>query len=389
MNAIRTFLLLTLALASVPLAASPADSDEHDRRGKVLYGKGDLEGALAEFRAAYEAEPRPALLFNAAKTLERLGRTREAFETYERYLFEAPGAAEREAAAGVLAGLCPDVGRGLVRILSDPPGARLTIDGAAFPVPATAAVCLAPGRHEVAATKPGFEPARQSVEVPPGSAVDVRLTLARAMGNGTVRVLSEVMPATVLLDGVRAGAAPLDVAVPAGGPHELTIDAGEAWLPWRRTVEVKEGHSISVRALPERRPAPIAAAARPTDASADGSAPSADPNPGPDEAFNWGWVTLGAAAVLAITGGVLYGVAYDRVSTADGLDPTDPDYDTRFDDLSGEGRRLQIGAFVTWGLAAVTGLSTAVLWEPGAPAAPAASRGPRPPFVGLTVGGTF
>lgn|GEM_PF-2570912 len=376
-------ILFLVGLAAPAPAAPPAsspvergDGEEHDRRGKVLYGKGDLEGALAEFRAAYAADARPAFLFNAAKTLERLERTREAFETYDEYLRVAPGAAEREAAAGVLAGLCPDVGRGLVRVASEPKGALVSVDGVVFPVPADTTLCLTPGRHELTAARKGFEVARRSVEATAGASTDVRFALARALGNGTVRVVSEVLPATVLLDGVRVGDAPVDVAVPAGSPHELTVDAGEAWLPWRRTVEVKEGHAISVRALSERRPA--------TPATQAPVAPTSD-----DGSFNWGWVALGTSAALAVTGAVLYGVAYDRVQTADGLDPTRPDYDSRFDDLSGEGQRLQIGAFVTWGLAAVAGLTAPLVWTGDEPAAKGARAPVRTPLVGLTIGGTF
>ncbi len=380
----RVCLALCLAFVLVgPALAAPPDAqadgaDEHDRRGKVLYGKGDLEAALAEFRAAFEANPRPAFLFNAAKTLERLGRTREAFDAYDQYLARAEGAAEREAAAGVLAGLCPDVGRAVLRVVTEPAGAHLAVDGRTFPVPSNASLCLAPGRHEVTAAKDGHQVARQSIEARAGASTEVRLTLARVPGNGTVRVTSEVLPATVLLDGAPVGVAPLDVAVPAGGPHELTVDAGDAWQPWRRTVEVREGHTSSVRALPQPRtlaaPAPVTVPPVPV-------AGLAEPP------FNWGWVTLGTSAALAVTGAVLYGLAYDRIKTADGLDPLALTYDDRFDELTAQGQGLQIGAFVSWGLAAAAGIATPFVWT--SPSDGRAASPSRPHGLVVTFGGTF
>jgi len=390
MTSRSTRLLLGLALAltllgTPALAAPPANdsADEHDRRGKVLYGKGDLEGALAEFRAAFAALPRPAFLFNAARALERLGRTREAFDAYSDYLSRAEGAAEREAAAGILAGLCPDVGRGVLRVTSEPAGAQLAVDGTPFPVPSDTVLCLCPGAHALTASKEGFQPARHAVETRSGSSGELRLVLTRTPTNGTVRVTSEVVPATVRLDGTRVGEVPIDVPVPAGGRHELTVDAGDGWQPWRQTVQVREGHLVSVHAIP--KPGSSAPAIAPAPGPV---APPVDEPDAPEASFNWGWVTLGTAVALAATGGVLYGLAYDRVATADGLDSTAPDYDARFDDLAVQVQRLQLGAFVTWGLAAAAGVATPFVWVSAPPAGPDATSSLSRGWV-VTLRGTF
>ena len=53
---------------------------------RTAFGEGDYTTALARFRQAYEASPRPGLLFNIATTLDRLRQDDEALSTFERFL---------------------------------------------------------------------------------------------------------------------------------------------------------------------------------------------------------------------------------------------------------------------------------------------------------------
>ena len=62
---------------------------------RTAFGEGDYTTALARFRQAYEASPRPGLLFNIATTLDRLRQDDEALATFERFLAADPNVANR------------------------------------------------------------------------------------------------------------------------------------------------------------------------------------------------------------------------------------------------------------------------------------------------------
>src|SRR5438874_1075813 len=79
---------------------------EHFSAGVKLYDKGDYEGALTEFRAAYTAQSSPAILVNVALTLRKLGRNAEAIDALEPLLVDpAVDAATRASTEKTLAEL--------------------------------------------------------------------------------------------------------------------------------------------------------------------------------------------------------------------------------------------------------------------------------------------
>lgn len=73
-------------------AANPSDEgcnadDEcrgHFQRGKTLYRQQDYANALTAFKTAYDRRQTPILLANIGRTLQKLGRPKEALEYYER-----------------------------------------------------------------------------------------------------------------------------------------------------------------------------------------------------------------------------------------------------------------------------------------------------------------
>jgi tetratricopeptide (TPR) repeat protein len=81
---------LTLALLLISSTARADTAQEHFARGQSLYDATRYEAALHEFEVAQSIRPAPALLYDMAKCLERLGRKEEAARAYARYVAEAP-----------------------------------------------------------------------------------------------------------------------------------------------------------------------------------------------------------------------------------------------------------------------------------------------------------
>lgn len=99
MRAARAITALSLALCvglfglcAESFAANPSDEGcnqdpecrAHFMKGRALYKDQDYKSALDEFRAAYERRQTPILLINMGRTLQKLGRPKEALEYYER-----------------------------------------------------------------------------------------------------------------------------------------------------------------------------------------------------------------------------------------------------------------------------------------------------------------
>jgi tetratricopeptide (TPR) repeat protein len=345
-NRVWIVLCCAVMLSSSVVFANDA-ADELDRQAKVLYGRGEYQGAYDAFMAAYEASSEARYLYNAAKTLERLGRTSEAYKTYDRYMRESSGAEERAAAARILVQLCPELDGVTLRVSSVPAGAQVSVDGQAFPVPSEVDVCLASGSHDLILSKAGYLDALRVVDFTAGSHEALRVELKRAAGTGKIAVTSGGVGARVRLDGREVGEAPLELDVSSGQEHLIEVDAGEGYTPWRRTVMVHAGRSLSLDARLTSRAAEPAAELS------------------PDGHLNWGWVTIGAGATAVILGGALYGLAYKDYVAANDLNPDLPDYDAQFDDLVASGETYKIGAYVGIGVGVVFGVVTPLVWDSG------------------------
>jgi tetratricopeptide (TPR) repeat protein len=73
--------------------------------GQVAFAEGRYENALGYFTRAYELSGHPEMLFNIGTTADRLERSGEALEAFERYLEERPDAPNRAAVEPRIAAL--------------------------------------------------------------------------------------------------------------------------------------------------------------------------------------------------------------------------------------------------------------------------------------------
>jgi tetratricopeptide (TPR) repeat protein len=98
-------LVAVMLVASHAAAAPPAPKDdaararaearEHFTAGIQAFERGDYDGAIAEYKQAYDLTHAPALLFNLAQVYRKKGSNDEALDYYRRYLREEPNARNR------------------------------------------------------------------------------------------------------------------------------------------------------------------------------------------------------------------------------------------------------------------------------------------------------
>jgi len=93
--------LVILLVCATPALAQPSGREgakAHFKSGKALQDAGKYSEAADEYQAAYDLDPRPAMLFNIAQAHRLAGHKKTALDYYQRYLSDEPsGAGAREA----------------------------------------------------------------------------------------------------------------------------------------------------------------------------------------------------------------------------------------------------------------------------------------------------
>jgi serine/threonine-protein kinase len=143
------------------------------------------------------------------------------------------GARLRDAASNTPLPALPRTARLVVRVL--PPEASLTIDGHAV---AAGVLELPPGHHVVAASARDRLAASRTVELSPGGAADVTLSLVPAPI--TLAVKSDPPGATVLLGDRELGTTPLEMSLPVTLPARVRLRKRD-FTAVERSVEPHDG----------------------------------------------------------------------------------------------------------------------------------------------------
>jgi hypothetical protein len=140
----------------------------------------------------------------------------------------------------------PSVGSLLVQ--SDPPGARVTIDGVdRGPAPASVAG-LAPGEHDVVLQADGGPPVRQKVMIQAGVTASILAPVATAAPGPVSGWMTVKSPVTVDIreNGRMIGTSDTDKIMMAAGRHDLEIVNDTLGYQVSRTVQVPPGKVASI-----------------------------------------------------------------------------------------------------------------------------------------------
>jgi hypothetical protein len=310
------FVAATLAV-SLAVGASAHAQGNVDRAkalfdgGAAMYDKAHYEEAIQAFEAAYQIAPRTGILFSIAQAHKKQfffdknpEHLREALRAYREYAEKTPNGGRRAEAVASIAELEPYTARFDMSKIATPAAAsratttilvqanvqslEVVIDGKKSPED-TMHWAVAPGKHKVSVSAPGFAPQEQEVTVSEGEYRPVLFTLKELPA---LLSIDTEPGAQVSIDGRLTGQTPLlrplDIEP---GTHLVTV----AKNGYRGYSEETEFHHGETRALtvPLKRTGQRYGA----------------------------YVLFGAGAAAAIAGGVFAGVAlHDQVQAQHILD---------------------------------------------------------------------
>jgi hypothetical protein len=330
---------LVAASLAFALAAFPLSLPAQDARNSAAAIAGKAEKAVRArhygeaiegFRRAWELSREPEYLYNIALIyLERIQDPLNAWEYSEKYAFAARTDEERREAADLVRKAEAALSRrhGKITIRTEPTSAEVFVDGVTTSGRTVRSeFWVAAGPHIVRATAPGFDPAESRVEVEAGGSTDVSLVLTQRA----------VPP--------RIDETPLALAAP---------------------VQVKPDVEPPGVRVPAQVPPPDAQ--RPL---------------GEDHTAAWATIGCGLAAVA--TGTLLWGLGYQDIVTANGMDSGAP-RDTKIDD----GRRKAIAGYVLWGVGGAAVVAGVIVYFTVGPSGGAAIVPSGPGGPGITAVARF
>jgi tetratricopeptide (TPR) repeat protein len=123
MKATICAVVMTLGIGTA-VAADATAGHGHARKANSLAGAGKCKQAIPEFTAAYRLLHDPALLFNRAECLRKVGQSQQALYDYRRFLEEMPEAPNRSGVEKRIRALDPSAALPQTKkIVESPPAA--------------------------------------------------------------------------------------------------------------------------------------------------------------------------------------------------------------------------------------------------------------------------
>lgn len=156
----------------------------------------------------------------------------------------------------------PDFGpvrgpEGSVRVITQPSGATVLIDGETVGSSPVTKDGLSPGQHIVEASAEGYDSAQKEVEVEAGEQQVISLSLTGEKKRpGRIVVNATVNDAEVIIDGENKGQPPVVVEDPSQGTHAIVVKA-RGYTDFRTTCEVSPTRDCEITARMEGVGTPV------------------------------------------------------------------------------------------------------------------------------------
>lgn len=167
--------------------ASTAVARQAFEQGLTHFQKGEFDAAIADFEAALQSRPHPAVLFNLGLGYAAAGLPLKAVATLQRYLADL-GTKLPPARLSVVNSLIDTQKKllGTISITNTDPGIAISIDGVDVGTTPLGPLSVVRGSHALVGMRAGFMPAIVAVQVEGSQNREVQLQLVASSGPESV-----------------------------------------------------------------------------------------------------------------------------------------------------------------------------------------------------------
>jgi len=239
--------------AQVPKKSEKSNEEEaaaHFKRGRELYQGGQYKDALAELQTAFDILPSATLVYNMAKTREKMGDAAGALKDYRTYLRMEPNAADKGDVEFLMKNL-EKKARGSLNELSlesTPPGAEVYLDGSETLAGQTPlSVKISAGEHTLKVQKNGFEVASRPFTMPDDRDLTLTFELRPLENVGFLTVDCAQDGSHIFLDGTILALTPYkDRRALEAGKHQLVLEH-EGYQRFVQVVDIQKGKETRLK----------------------------------------------------------------------------------------------------------------------------------------------
>ena len=213
-------------------SAGPEGVDQYEARmisGRRAYGRGDFEGAIEDFRAAFDVRAEADPIYNIAKSYEKMGRYDDALDNYGRYLELAPNAPDKADVEAIMERLRRDRKAQFqeLAIASNPPGADVYLNDRNEGIigQTNLRTKLRPGPHTLYIDLNGYEPVRRDIVMPDDKPLALEFDLTELENVGYVTFDVDQPGARIFIDGAIVGLSPFtQKKALEAGEHQIQVE---------------------------------------------------------------------------------------------------------------------------------------------------------------------
>jgi hypothetical protein len=229
--------------------------------GRKAYSRGDYEGAIEEFKAAFDIKANPSALYNIAKSYEKMARYDEAIEHFQQYLDLDPKASDRSDVEETIKRLKKALKEKFqeLSVSSDPPGADIYLDdrNTGLQGQTNYRFKVTPGPHQLFLDLNGYEPTKRDFIMPDDKPLALDFKMKKLENVGFIAINIDQDGARIFVDGAIVGLSPYKLKKAlTEGPHQVQVEQ-VGFMRYSQQVTVVREQETPVNVVLEHYNPPI------------------------------------------------------------------------------------------------------------------------------------